>query len=247
MDIPNFPAAWPVLRLCAALIVSLSLGSCTEGSVAAKVAATPQCGDPLVVHTGRATFYTTADGGGNCDFDPTPNDLMVVALNTPDYMGSFLCGGSIRVTGPKGQVVVRIVDRCGGCASGDIDLSPQAFELIGDPSLGSVPVTWQLVAADVKGPIRYHFNPESNPWWTAVQVRNHRYPISSFEYLNAQGEFTVVERANYNYFVQSGGMGPGPYTFRVKDLYGHTLTDSMIVSAPGADVSGKNQFPECPP
>src|SRR5688572_22311008 len=33
------------------------------------------------IHTGEATYYTEADGGGNCSFDPTPQDLMVGAMN----------------------------------------------------------------------------------------------------------------------------------------------------------------------
>jgi expansin len=232
--------------VCALIILAaVVLESCTEESVAARASTMPQCGDPFEVHTGRAYFYD-ATGGGNCGFDPTPNDLMVVALNTTDYSGSFLCGGSIKVSGPKGEVVVRIVDRCGGCPAGDIDLSAQAFAKIGDPSLGSVPVRWQLVASAVAGPVIYHFDAESNQWWTAVQVRNHRYPIASFEYRTPQGAFTVAERANYNYFIAASGMGPGPYTFRIKDIYGHTLTDSSIAHTPGGDVPGAAQFPLCP-
>ncbi|MGE5315585.1 MAG: expansin EXLX1 family cellulose-binding protein [Acidobacteriota bacterium] len=226
------------LRAWGACALSLLLLS---GASRAQRADQPQCGDgPQPLHTGRAYYYD-ADGSGNCGFDATPNDLMVAAVNTADYLGAYLCGASIRVTGPKGSVVVRVVDRCGGCPEGDIDLSPQAFAKIGDLPLGSVPVTWQIVASDISGPIRYHFQAESNQWWTAVQVRNHRYPIVRFEYKTAGGMFKRVERVNYNYFVE--GMGPGPYTFRVTDVYGHTLTDSLIAHTPGADVPGRSQFP----
>ena len=37
------------------------------------------------IHTGEATYYNEADGGGNCSFDPTPQDLMVGAMNHTDY------------------------------------------------------------------------------------------------------------------------------------------------------------------
>ncbi|HLP15154.1 MAG TPA: expansin EXLX1 family cellulose-binding protein [Bacteroidota bacterium] len=231
--------------LAAVALVTLLSACSVDEALAVKDPKQAQCGDAPDIHTGRAYYYTTADGTGNCGFDATPNDLMVAAMNTPDYAGSFLCGSSIKVTGPKGEVVVRIVDRCGGCPKGDIDLSPQAFEKIGELSQGSVVVSWQLVASAVTGPIVYHFQTESNQWWTAVQIRNHRYPVATLEYRNRQGVFTQIERANYNYFIASSGLGEGPYTFRVKDIYGHTLVDSLVAHTPGGDVLGKGQFPEC--
>jgi expansin (peptidoglycan-binding protein) len=38
-------------------------------------------------------------------------------------------------------------------------------------------------------------------------------------------------------------MGTGPYTFRVTDIYGHTLTDSDIPLLDNDSVSGSQQFP----
>jgi expansin len=206
-----------------------------------------RCSDAPIVHTGRATYYTFADGGGNCSFDPTPNDLLVAAMNAADYAGAMVCGMTVRVTGPKGQVNVRIVDRCPGCAQGDLDLSPQAFAAIGDLPAGSVPITWVMIPSVVSGPILYHFNAQSNEWWTAVQLRNYRYPIRSLEYLGPGGKFISVARTDYNYFVATSGMGKGPFTFRVTDLFGRTLIDSAIIHAPNMDVPGNNQFPLCTP
>src|SRR5690606_1312697 len=136
--------------------------------------------DPNAVHSGEGTYYA-ADGSGNCSCDPSPDDLMVAALNTPDYHGSMLCGAYIEVTGPRGSVVVRVVDRCPECAAGDVDLSPQAFERIAALSAGRVPITWRLLSPVLSGPIVYRFKEGSNPWWTAVQIRNHRNPIYKVE------------------------------------------------------------------
>ncbi len=203
------------------------------------------CSDSEPSHTGVATYYTWADGGGNCSFDPTPNDLMVAAMNHIDYAGSAVCGSSVSITGPKGRVTVRIVDQCGDCGQGHVDLSPQAFARIADISAGIVPIKWRYVATAVQGSIIYHFKNGSNQWWTAVQIRNHRYPVSKFEYRNAQGVFVTVRRRTYNYFVEPTGMGPGPYTFRVTDVYGHVLTDNGIPHVENGNVSGANQFPPC--
>jgi expansin (peptidoglycan-binding protein) len=199
----------------------------------------PQSFPPV---SGKATYYD-ADGSGNCSFPPSPQDLMVAALNTPDYNGSQSCGGCVKVTGPKGDVTVRIVDRCPGCAQGHIDLSKEAFGKIADLPQGVVPVTWQFVPCPVTGPIRYQFKSGSNQWWTAIQIRNHRYPIKSLE-AQLSGSFSSLPRELYNYFVASNpGLGPGPYTLRVTDVLGHVLIDSGIPLKVGQEVPGAAQFP----
>src|SRR5437660_4858697 len=146
-----------------------------------------ECAADTVYRTGQATYYDYADGGGNCLFDATPADLMVGAMNTVDYAGSEICGTCLQVIGPLDTIRIRIVDRCPGCGVGDIDLSPLAFSFIADTSLGRVAIKWRRVECGVSGPIVYHFKDGSNQWCTAVQIRNHRYPVAGVEYLTAQG------------------------------------------------------------
>jgi len=204
------------------------------------------CTAGFPVHTGEATYYTFADGSGNCCFPATPTDLMVGAMNHTDYDGSYACGSCVRVTGPDSVIDIRIVDQCPECPAGDIDLSPLAFSCIADIGRGRVPISWRLISCPVTGPIVYHFQDSSNQWWTAVQIRNHRYPVLSVEWRDAGGTFVSVPRTDWNYFVKSDGMGPGPYTFRVTDLFGHVVVDSGVAHTPGGDVSGAAQFEACP-
>ncbi|MBE2222691.1 MAG: hypothetical protein IAF02_14175 [Anaerolineae bacterium] len=204
-------------------------------------------GDPVIgpVYSGEATYYFEADGSGACLFPATPNDLMVAAMNYPQFGNANYCGAYVRVDGRKGSVIVRIVDMCPGCAFGSLDLSPQAFALIDDIPLGRVPMSWQVVSPNIAGPIRFEFKQGSNQWWTAVQVRNHRNPIAKFEYLKSNGTYETVPRTTYNYFVKPNpGMGPGPYTFRVTDVLGNQIISSGIPhSAPGVEINGSGQFP----
>jgi expansin len=196
------------------------------------------------VYTGEGTYYWEADGSGNCLFEPSPEDLMVAAMNEADYNQAALCGAYARVTGPKGTVTVRIVDRCPECAPGDVDLSPQAFALIAEMAHGRVPISWYLVSPPLHGPISYRFKDGSNQWWTAVQVRNHRNPILRLEYLNSEGVFKPAPRTMFNYFIQTEpGMGPGPYTFRVTDVFGRTIVDTGILHVENGVVPGQAQFP----
>lgn len=207
-------------------------------------AAPPSNGNP--VRTGEATYYNEADGTGNCMFDATPSDLMVAAMNHTDYATAAMCGAFVEITGPKGVVTVRIVDRCPECPAGDIDLSPQAFARIADIASGRVPIKWRIVSPDISGPIRYRFKEGSSQWWTAVQVRNHRNPIAKLEYRDSSGQFKVVPRMEYNYFVMASGMGPGPYTFRVTDMYGNVLVDNNIPLQIAVEITGSAQFPKYP-
>jgi expansin (peptidoglycan-binding protein) len=198
------------------------------------------------VHQGIATYYD-ATGAGACSFDPSPNNLMVAAMNADEYDNAAVCGEYLRVTGSKGIITIRIVDLCPECKAGHLDLSQQAFASIADLPQGIVPITWQLISPDLNGPIAYHFKDGSNQWWTAVQIRNHRNPVAKFEYRDASGQWVAVPRVSYNYFVQTNpGMGPGPYTFRVTDLYGNALVDSGIPLVVNGTINGTAQFPPGP-
>jgi len=198
------------------------------------------------VHQGKATWYY-ATGNGACMFGPSPNDLMVTAMNAEEYNNAAYCGAYLYVTGPNGSIVVRVVDLCPECKAGHLDLSREAFAMLADPQVGGISITWQLISPALSGPIAYHFKDGSNQWWTAVQVRNHRNPIAKLEYLNGNGQWIEVPRTSYNYFVQTNpGMGIGPYTFRVTDWYGNTLTDSSIPFSENGTVNGTGQFPPGP-
>ena len=196
------------------------------------------------LHQGEATYYY-ADGSGACSFDPSPNDLMVAAMNAVDYNNAFYCGAYLQVTGPDAIITLRIVDLCPGCNAGDLDLSQEAFAQIAPLYLGRVPISWRVISPAIAGPIAYHFKENSNQWWTAVQIRNHRNPITKFEYWT-NNQWVAVPRVSYNYFVQSSGLGVGPYTFRVTDMYSHTLTDSGVSFIENGTINGAAQFPPGP-
>ena len=189
---------------------------------------------------GIATYYN-ADGSGNCSFDPSPGDLMVAAMNTPEWNNSAVCGACAEVMGPSGTVTVRIVDRCPECLAGHLDLSQQAFERIAPLSAGRVNTRWRLVSCNVTGPISFKWKDGTNQWWAAIQVRNHRVPIDRIEVRRMDGSFTALERQSYNYFVGMN-LGPGPFTIRVTAQDGQQLTESGIALGDNTTVAGTQQF-----
>jgi expansin len=201
--------------------------------------------DPAQVHRGEGTYYTFADGRGACGFDPVPGDLLVAAINAPDYTPSGAaaawCGAYVRVSGPNGSVVVRIVDQCPECKRGDLDLSPQAFEQIAPLIQGRVPISWTLQSPALDRPIQYRIKDGSNPYWIAVQIRNHRNPILRVELRQPDGSYQVLPRQDYNFFITQSSQPRSSIALRVTDIYGRQISDSGIVAE--STTSGSAQFP----
>jgi len=191
---------------------------------------------------GIATFYD-ATGAGNCSFDPSPGDLMVAAMNAPQYANSAVCGECVKVEGPSGSVVVRIVDQCPDCGTGHLDLSREAFALIADPKLGRVNIQWTPVSCAVGGPVAYHFKDHSSQWWTAIQVRNHRLPIQKMEW-GRDGVWHAMERQDYNFFLDDGGVGPSAFRVRITSVDGQQLEDALPGPLDDQTVNGAAQFEE---
>lgn len=193
--------------------------------------------------TGEATLYD-ADGTGACSFDAAA-DRRVAAIAAADYAKAAWCGACAEVTGPAGRIVVRIVDRCPACKAGDLDLSREAFAAIAPIERGRVAISWRPVPCDVDGPIAYRFKDGSNPFWTAIQVRNHRYPIAAFEARDRSGAWKALPRTDYNYFIGKG-LGAGPLALRVTDVRGQVLEDAAIPAGAAVAHPGGAQLARCP-
>lgn len=190
---------------------------------------------------GLITFYD-ANGAGNCSFQPSPENLDVAAMNIGQYQDSAVCGACVEIEGPKGNLRVRIVDSCPDCPTkGHLDLSREAFAKIANPIDGRVNVRWRMVTCDVQGPVRYHLKEGSSQWWTAIQVLNHRVPVTKLEYWK-NGAWVNVKREDYNYFVEPAGMGTGPIKVRVTASTGETLEDTLPGANPSATYDGAAQF-----
>lgn len=198
----------------------------------------------LAVHQGVSSFYR-ATGAGACGFSPSPDDLMVAAVNNHDYDNGALCGVYLRISGPKGEALVRVVDRCPGCKSKGLDLSKQAFAKVADLKKGRETIHWQVASPDLDGPLQYYFKAGSTPHWLGIQLRNYRNPIAKLELQTPDGGWVNIERSPHNYFVHKDArIGNGPYTFRVTDVYGNSVIDKNIPLRPGVEVASAAQLPD---
>ncbi|KAK3939226.1 RlpA-like double-psi beta-barrel-protein domain-containing protein-containing protein [Diplogelasinospora grovesii] len=97
---------------------------------------------------GSVTYYET--GLGACGWWSADSDY-IVALDwelfdphTPNGNpnNNDLCGRKMRVFANGKSVDVTLVDRCAGCARGDVDLSPAAFQALAPLAVGRMSGNW---------------------------------------------------------------------------------------------------------
>ncbi|MEQ4305561.1 expansin EXLX1 family cellulose-binding protein [Plantactinospora sp. B6F1] len=185
------------------------------------------------VYKGTASHYDGGSSGGNCSLPGPPANRLYVALGSGQYAGSAACGSFLDVTGPKGTVRVMVLDRCAGCPNDKIDLSRQAFAKIADLSQGIVPVRYRAVVdPPLPGPLTFRLKSGVSRYWFAVQIGNHGNPVTSVAVKRAGAAWRAAKRGSDNYWVIDGGMGPGPYSIRVTDAYGHEAVATGIRLTP---------------
>lgn len=116
-------------------------GPCTTGSSSSSS-----------IFQGRATYYSVGTGYTACGSKHSDTEY-IAALNGAQFdpytpngnpNKNTLCNKQAKVTGPKGSVIVKVVDKCPGCRFGDLDLSKAAFrQAVGDLSIGLAQISWQ--------------------------------------------------------------------------------------------------------
>lgn len=200
------------------------------------------------VHKSTATYYDNGYTNTCCNLDDIAGAYDVAAINEYDYNGGVMAGAYLEVTGPKGKVNVLVTDLMpfagneSNCTVGALDLNENTFAKIANKVDGKVNISWKVIAFPTSEPVQYKFKPTSTQWWCEVQVRNFRYPIVKCEVKKSDGTYTALPRKEYNYFAAESGLGEGPYTFRVTDIYGQVLEDTVPLSTDKI-VNGKANFP----
>ena len=185
--------------------------------------------------SGIATHYVL-EGLPNCSYPTPPSDGLFVALSPSEYDSAAACGGYITVTGPnRTSVTVQVIDQCPECASGHIDLSEPAFAELAPLGAGLINVSYQYLAdPPLPGPITMEVKQGSSQYWLALLADNTGNPLASVQVETASGGWVNLARANYNYWIAQSGAGSGPFTVRLTDTEGHTVTVRDVALNPGA-------------
>ncbi|MET0791099.1 MAG: expansin EXLX1 family cellulose-binding protein, partial [Polyangiaceae bacterium] len=221
------------LGIALGLLGSVAACSSSDAAPATKVDDSPPATNVVTTekfgekHSGDGTFYDFADGTGACLYDKS-SDFQIAALNVSDWANSAWCGACADVTGPNGNTLrVRIVDECADCAPGQLDFHPDAFAVLAPKEQGRIAISWTFVACDAQGPVKYKFKDGSNIYWTALQVRNSRFPIAKLESSKDGAGWAEAQRQDYNYFLNGAGFGSGSTQVRITAPNGSTLLDTL--------------------
>lgn len=214
----------------------------TTGPAHQAAAGAPLAGriKPGVTYDGVATFYDVGDGDGACLYGPT-SDTMTAAMNTADYETAKACGAYILVRSGGASVTVRITNECPApCAPGQLDLSPQAFAKLADPTRGQIPITWSLLSPSTSDTISVRYKTGSSQYWCGIQAIGHRNPLARLEVRTGSG-WLQLARQKFNYFLSEQGSGCGG-TIRLTDIYGEQVEIGGIAVKPDVVQSTRVQF-----
>ncbi|PVD19298.1 hypothetical protein C0Q70_19785 [Pomacea canaliculata] len=197
---------------------------------------------------GDGTYYGSSGGGGTCSYGvqnpPAASGTKYpVALNSPQFMNSVMCGSCWRVTGAgtgsghspiTGTFTVFVDNLCPECHAGDLDLG-----VSGD---GRWDITIQAVQCPVgSGNVQFKFQ-GSNPYYVKLQVRNARLPVHVME-IEQGGSFHAMTHTGDGFFLYNGGPISGAFRVRLTAVNGAQITDTISGIVNDQILSGQNQFP----
>ena len=184
------------------------------------------------IRTGRASFYHSRSGQGTCTLPATPPwDSFYVALNRRDFAKSTACGACVRVYHDSDSVLVRVVDRCGGCGKGKIDLSRAAFRKLATLGTGHIGVRWRFAPCPDSS-LAVRRTAGSSGFWTSLQTWGLPWPVDSLMVARPDGSWLRLRKERYNHFT-ARGLPSQPWTLRSVDLHGRVRLDSLPEFLPG--------------
>ncbi|MEO5560653.1 MAG: expansin EXLX1 family cellulose-binding protein [Dokdonella sp.] len=199
---------------------------------------------PVFQSSGDATYYS-ADGSGACSYPVDTSDVLIAAINAPQWSGSAHCGECLLVTGPLGTVTVRIVDECPECAAGDLDLHPTAFAQIAHVIDGRVPVSWTRVDCPETGHVINRVDAGSNPYYIGLVADHHRQGVSAMS-INVGNAWYAMARQDYNRFLWTGGGAVNPpFQVRITSNAGESIDHTVTNLDSGSVFDTGQQFSAC--
>ncbi|PBP27404.1 carbohydrate-binding module family 63 protein [Diplocarpon rosae] len=195
--------------------------------------------------TGEATFYGGNVAGGHCSLKSytLPAGLFGTALG--NWENSANCGRCVSVTGPNGKAITaQVVDECPNCGTNHLDLFPDAFAALADPSAGVIPIDWQYVDCPITTPLELHNKEGVSAHWFSLQVVNQNKGVTKLEVSTDGGNtWTLTDRQKYNFFENPSGFGTTSVSVRVTSVDGDTVVVDNVEVAPGVSVTAPSNFP----
>lgn len=195
-------------------------------------------------HLGPVDFAETVFHNACAPYPQTIRGItgnMIAGVSDTIATPGSLCDACVEVTTDLGRAaVLRVVTYGVSNTSGDLDLSPAAYEYL---TQGEYPrsMSWHLVACDNGEPLYVQFQSDASQWWTSLWIRNPSMAIESVEVKSTNHPtFTALTLGTDGTYTDGGGFGAGPFTLRITGVTGATyemdfdgVTGGALVAATG--------------
>ncbi|KAF2184636.1 carbohydrate-binding module family 63 protein [Zopfia rhizophila CBS 207.26] len=209
----------------------------------------PAVGDEAALggtNSGEATFYGGNVAGGTCSFSgyTIPSGILGTALSDSNWASAGNCGACVSVKGPDGNSIkAMVVDQCPGCGNNHLDLFPDAFAKLADPSKGVIPVSWSIVPCDITSPIVLKNKEGTSKYWFSMQVMNSNVPVSKLEVSTDGGKtWQGTTRKEYNFFENPSGFGTDTVDVKVTSVNGGSITVKNCGVVPSSKITASSNF-----
>ena len=194
---------------------------------------------------GEATFYGGNTSGGMCSFTgyTIPSGIFGTALSDSNWAGADACGQCVSVTGPSGtKITAMVVDQCPGCGSNHLDLYPDAFAKLADPSKGVISVSWDFVPCGITSPIVLKNKEGTSKYWFSMQVMNANVGVAKLEVSTDGGaSWKATTRQPYNFFENPSGFGTDSVDVKVTSTNGKSVVvKGVSIQAGSLKTAGGN-------
>ncbi|OAL02519.1 barwin-like endoglucanase [Phaeosphaeriaceae sp. SRC1lsM3a] len=195
---------------------------------------------------GDATFYGGNTSGGMCSFTgyTIPSGIYGTALSDSNWANAQACGQCVSVTGPSGnKITAMVVDQCPGCGTNHLDLYPDAFAKLADPSKGIIKVDWDFVPCGITDPIVLKNKSGTSKFWFSMQVMNANVAVEKLEVSTDGGKtWQATTRQPYNFFENSAGFGTDTVDVKVTSSNGKSVVTKGVSIASNSVKTGAGNF-----
>ena len=190
---------------------------------------------------GRVTFYDGYDADSVAYYAPEIEGGWYKCAVSENKLGVFPPQSAAEITYNGKTIRVLVTDLCPNAGNSQwtsqsdyyFDLGRNAFAALGDTKDGVLSVSIKKIAYQTEKNIKFQVKDGVNQWWLAGRFYNMRYPLAKVEYSNGSG-FKQMEKLSGNennwWVIKSGENLLSNMTFRLTDVYGHTVTTGRIGS-----------------
>lgn len=195
---------------------------------------------------GEATFYGGNTAGGMCSFTgyTIPKGIYGTALSDANWDKAKACGQCVSVTGPSGtKITAMVVDQCPGCGNNHLDLYPDGFKALADPSKGIITVDWDFVPCGITDPIVLKNKSGTSKFWFSMQVMNANVAVEKLEVSTDGGKtWQATTRQPYNFFENPSGFGADTMDIKVTSSNGKSVITKGVSIAANSVKTGAGNF-----